>query len=106
MGQLFWIGVAVCILSVALIGIVNVGVFVLRYRAGLSPSRAQLVRGVLVLAVAFVLPRMLPVPWLWFGLLVALLLWELGVWVRRAILRINRIRSVPLTTINLTNGPA
>jgi hypothetical protein len=111
MGPLFWVVVAIWYVGIILLGVVNVGVFLLRYRAGLNPPRTQLVRGVMILAVLFVFPRLLPAPGLrglWFGLLVALLLWEVGVWVRRGILRINRIRFVPLTTINhpQTNGPA
>jgi hypothetical protein len=107
MGQMFWLVVAVCYVGIVLLGVVSVGAFILRYRAGQNPPRSQLVRGVLIVAVFFVFPRILPVDWLWAVVLAALLVWEVATWFSRSGNRGESPRSVPIIdNPPLTNGPA
>lgn len=96
MGPAFWLLVAVCYLGIILLGVVNVGGYLLRYRARHNPPRAQLVRGTMILAVFLVLPRFLPHGWLWGVLLVALLVWEVATWFMRADNRAENARTVPI----------
>jgi hypothetical protein len=106
MGQSFWVAVAISYIGIVLLGVVNVGAFVLRYRAGRNPPRSQLVRGVMILAVFLVFPRLLPHTWLWTVVLAALLLWEVATWFKRAANHGKKTRPVPVidNRPHLTNG--
>ena len=84
MADWFLVLIVAAAAAAPLMGIANVGAFVLTRRAGLNPPRALLVRGVLLLAVSFVFPRILPGLVLWTGVIVVLLLWEVSLWLRRA----------------------
>jgi hypothetical protein len=108
MGLWFWLVVAICYLGIVLLGVVNIGAFILRYRAGRNPPRAQLVRGVMILGVFLLFPRILSVPWLWTAVLAAVLVWEVATWFSRSGERGERNRSLPIVDNRspLTNGPA
>ena len=81
---IFWFVAAACVLLVALTAFVNIGAFVLSYRANRRPSRMPLVRGVLGLFVLFVLPRILPnAVVLCLGALLVIVIWELAARMRR-----------------------
>jgi hypothetical protein len=106
MGPIFWVVVAICYVGIVLLGVINVGGFLLRYRAGLNPPRTQLVRGVLILAVFFVFPRILHSPWLWTVASWALILWEVATWMRGEGLCREKTRPLINNQPPLTNGPA
>jgi hypothetical protein len=97
MGDWFWLLVLASAAAAPLIGIANVGAFVLTRRAGLQSPRSHLVRGVLLLAAVFVFPRILPGFALWFGLIVVLLSWEVVARIRHMGTGHVQSRSLPLT---------
>lgn len=72
----FWLVAYACVFLAVLFAVCNFGVFVLNWRAGQVAAYTPVARAVLGLTTVFVLPRILPYPLLFFGMLVSLLIWE------------------------------
>jgi hypothetical protein len=84
MPPLLWLVAAACIFVVVLLAVCHLGAFVLSWRAGVAPSYAPVVRAVFGLTTVFVVPRVLPDPALYFGLLFVFVVWELAARMRQA----------------------
>ena len=100
MADWFLVLIVAAAAAAPLMGIANVGAFVLTRRAGLNPPRTLLVRGVLLLAVSFVFPRILPGLVLWTGVIVVLLLGEVSLWLRRAGILRSQPDTAPMAMTN------